>query len=143
MKKEKLGKPQIITIDITDRCQMRCQTCSKWKTSAEIKDKELNTEQWKAVFDKLREWLPDGYWICFSGGEPFLRPDLLELVDYATSIGFRVSTMSNGYSLINHVDEIIDSKLESINISLNSIIDKGIHDTSRGRDDQRTRKGQT
>lgn len=135
MKKEKLEKPQIVTIDITDRCQMKCKTCSKWQTPAEVKDKELNTEQWKAVFDKLREWLPDGYWICFSGGEPFLRPDLLELVDYATSIGFRVSTMSNGFSLINHVDEIIDSKLESINISLNSIIDKGIHDTSRGREE--------
>ena len=135
MENNKLETPQILTIDITDRCQMQCKTCSKWKVSAEVKDKELTTEQWKTVFEKLKNWLPNGYWICFSGGEPFLRPDLLELVDYATSLGFRVSTMSNGYSLMNHIDEILNCKLESINISLNSIIDKGIHDSSRGREE--------
>lgn len=133
--KKRLGKPQILTLDITDRCQMRCQTCSKWKVSSDVKDKELTTEQWKSVLDKLRSWLGDGFWICFSGGEPFIRPDLLELVDYATKIGFRVSSMSNGFSLINQVDSIIESKLESINVSLNSIIDKNIHDASRGREE--------
>lgn len=132
---EKLpSKPQILTIDITDRCQMRCTTCSKWKVSSEVKNKELTTEQWKDVLFKLRQWVGDGYWICFSGGEPFLRPDIFELIDYATEIGLRVSSMSNGFSVEHLVDKIIDSKIESINISLNSIADKTIHDNSRGRD---------
>jgi ABC-type uncharacterized transport system substrate-binding protein len=26
-----LYKPQTITLDMTDRCQLKCQTCSKWK----------------------------------------------------------------------------------------------------------------
>ena len=133
-KKKKLPKPQIVTLDITDRCQMKCETCSKWRTSAAVQSKELTTEQWKKVLDRLRGWLGEGFWLCFSGGEPFIRPDLLELVDYATKIGFKVSSMSNGYGLANQIDNIINSKLESINISLNSIIDKSIHDKSRGRE---------
>ncbi len=129
------SKPQILTIDITDRCQMQCKTCSKWQVQAsEVMQKELTTEQWKEGLQKLKIWLGDGFWICFSGGEPFLRPDIFELVDYATALGFKVSSMSNGFSLEPLVDKIIDSKLESINISLNAIADKAIHDNSRGRE---------
>ncbi|MBQ2644369.1 radical SAM protein [bacterium] len=128
------SKPQMLTLDITDRCQMQCQTCSKWQVSADVRHKELSTEQWKEVLRELRQWLGNGFWICFSGGEPFLRPDIFELTDYATSLGFKVSSMSNGFSIEQMVDNIIDSKFESLNISLNSIIDKNIHDTSRGRE---------
>jgi len=134
MKQNYPSKPQVITLDLTDRCQMECQTCSKWKISADVRHKELTTEQWKNVLDQLRAWVGDGFWLCFSGGEPFLRPDIFELTDYATSIGFKVSSMSNGFSLEPLVDKIIDSKFESLNISLNSIVDKTIHDTSRGRE---------
>lgn len=125
-------KPQVVTLDLTDRCQMRCQTCSKWQIPAEVRNKELTTEQWKEVLDKIREWVGEGFWLCLSGGEPFLRPDIFELTDYATSIGFKVSSMSNGFSIEKMVDNIIDSKFESLNISLNSIVDKTIHDKSRG-----------
>ncbi len=134
MKNKLPSKPQILTIDITDRCQMRCNTCSKWQVPAEVLHKELTTEQWKEVLKKLRYWLGDGFWICFSGGEPFLRPDIFELTDYATSLGFKVSSMTNGFSVEHLVDKIIDSKFESLNVSLNSIVDKTIHDTSRGRE---------
>lgn len=127
-------KPQILTIDITDRCQMQCKTCSKWEVSTEVMKKELTTEQWKEVLQKLRNWLGDGFWICFSGGEPFLRPDIFELTDYATSIGFKVSSMTNAFSVEHLVDKIIDTKFESLNVSLNSIVDKTIHDNSRGRE---------
>ncbi|MGN0013921.1 MAG: radical SAM/SPASM domain-containing protein [Candidatus Gastranaerophilaceae bacterium] len=134
MKNKLPSKPQMLTIDITDRCQMKCVTCSKWQVSSEVMHKELTTEQWKEVFRQLREWLGDGFWICFSGGEPFLRPDIFELTEYATSLGFKVSSMTNAFSVEHLVDKIIDNKFESLNVSLNSIVDKSIHDTSRGRE---------
>lgn len=126
-------KPQVLTLDITDRCQMQCKTCSKWKVSSEVMQKELTTEQWKEVLRQLRDWLGDGFWICFSGGEPFIRQDIFELTQYATDLGFKVSSMSNAFSVDNLVDKIIDTPFESINVSLNSIVDKSIHDNSRGR----------
>ena len=77
---ETLEKPQQITFDVTDRCQLRCVTCSKWKTvSSDVIDKELTTEEWKKVLEDLKNWLGEGFWFCFSGGEPFLRPDIFEI----------------------------------------------------------------
>ena len=44
---ENLAKPLQITFDITDRCQMECVTCSKWKTVAsEVMPKELKSLAW-------------------------------------------------------------------------------------------------
>ena len=130
-----LGKPQQITFDITDRCQMKCITCSKWNIQAkDVIDKELTTQEWKDILLKLKHWLGDGFGFCFSGGEPFLRKDIFEIIDYAYSLNVRSMTVTNAYSISNHYEKIIDSKLGGIDISLNSITDHAIHDHSRGRE---------
>jgi len=127
-------KPNQITFDITDRCQMRCVTCSKWKTVAgDVIEKELTTEEWKKVLDGLHEWLGSDFWFCFSGGEPFLRPDIFEIADYAASLGINVASMTNGFSISNLLEKIVDSSIKSLNISLNAM-NPQIHDTSRGRE---------
>ena len=127
-------KPQQITFDITDRCQMQCVTCSKWKTqSSDVINNELTTDEWKDVLNKLRNWLGEGFWFCFSGGEPFLRADIFELADYAYSLGIKVASMTNGFSIQNLYEKIVNSHIESLNISLNSINNPLIHDESRGR----------
>lgn len=131
-----LKKPEQITFDITDRCQMRCVTCSKWTTNAsEVIQKELTTNEWKDIILKLRNWLGEGFWFCLSGGEPFLRGDIFELVNYAKSLNIHPATMTNAFSISQHYDEIINSSLESINISLNAVKNCEIHDKSRGREE--------
>ncbi|MBE7705170.1 MAG: radical SAM protein [Cyanobacteria bacterium SIG29] len=129
-----LNKPEQITFDVTDRCQMQCVTCSKWKTVAsDVMSKELSTDQWKKILSDLRNWLGEGFWFCFSGGEPFLRQDIFELSDYAHSLGIKVASMTNAFSIQNLYERIIDSPIESLNISLNSISNPIVHDESRGR----------
>ncbi len=132
---ECLEKPQQITFDVTDRCQLKCVTCSKWKTvSADVINKELTTDDWKKVLSDLRNWLGEGFWFCFSGGEPFLRQDIFELADYAHSLGIKVASMTNAFSIQNLYEKIIDSPIESLNFSLNAITNPLIHDESRGRE---------
>ena len=131
---ETIEKPQQITFDITDRCQMQCVTCSKWKThSIDVIDKELNTEEWRQVLIDLRSWLGEGFWFCFSGGEPFLRADIFELAEFAHTLGIKVASMTNAFSIQSLYEKIIDSHIESLNISLNAINNPIIHDLSRGR----------
>ena len=131
---ETLEKPQQITFDVTDRCQLRCVTCSKWKTVAsDVISKELTTDDWKKVLSDLRNWLGEGFWFCFSGGEPFLRQDIFELAEYAHSLGIKVASMSNAFSIQHLYEKIVDSPIESLNISLNAINNPIIHDESRGR----------
>lgn len=129
-------KPNQITFDITDRCQMKCVTCSKWKTVAgDVISKELTTQEWKKVLDGLHEWLGTDFWFCFSGGEPFLRPDIFEISEYAASLGINVASMTNGFSIEQYLEKIVNSSIKSLNISLNSIQNPEIHNTSRGRNE--------
>ena len=134
MNKE-IEKPQQITFDITDRCQLQCVTCSKWKTvSSDVINNELTTEEWKKVLVDLKNWLGEGFWFCFSGGEPFLRSDIFELADYAHSLGIKVASMSNAFSIQKLYEKIINSPIESLNISLNAVNNPLVHDVSRGRE---------
>lgn len=132
---EILDKPQQITFDITDRCQMKCVTCNKWKISAgDVISKELTTDEWKKVLSDLKNWLGEGFWFYFSGGEPFLRQDIFELSEYAHSLGIKVGSMTNGFGISNLYEKIVESPIESLNFSLNSITNPVIHDVSRGRE---------
>lgn len=128
-------KPYSITFDITDRCQLKCITCSRWATKhSDVIDKEMTTQEWKDAMLKIKNWLGEGTSFCISGGEPFLREDILELVDYAKSIGLNPSTMSNAFSIAKYYEKIVDAPLDGINISLNAVNDYALHDWSRGRE---------
>ncbi|MCE5284628.1 MAG: putative heme d1 biosynthesis radical SAM protein NirJ2, partial [Pelosinus sp.] len=57
-------------------------------------DEELNTKEAKVLLEQIAR---AGFKIMiFSGGEPLIRPDIVELVEYATSLGLRPVFGTNG-----------------------------------------------
>lgn len=70
-----LGKklPMNYTISVSYNCPSRCKTCNVWKKKAD----DLTLEEWGKVADSLGK---SPYWFTFSGGEPFMRTDIVELV---------------------------------------------------------------
>jgi MoaA/NifB/PqqE/SkfB family radical SAM enzyme len=64
--------PMNYTISALYTCNSRCKTCNIWKKKAE----NLTIDEYKVIFKKLGR---SPYWITISGGEPFLRKDLVEL----------------------------------------------------------------
>jgi MoaA/NifB/PqqE/SkfB family radical SAM enzyme len=66
--------PINVTISVTFRCPSRCLTC--YVTSR--KARELSVEEYRLIFRALGT---APFWVTISGGEPFLRPDLAEIVD--------------------------------------------------------------
>lgn len=70
-----IGKklPMNYCISVSYNCPSKCKTCNVWKKKAN----DLTLEEWGKVFDSLGK---SPYWITFSGGEPFMRPDIVELV---------------------------------------------------------------
>lgn len=66
-------RPLNLTFSVTYRCNSRCKTCNVWKKRVE----DLTLDEYKALFDDLGTSL---YWATFSGGEPFIRPDLIDIV---------------------------------------------------------------
>jgi hypothetical protein len=60
-------------------------------------DRELNTEEWKTILDKA--WQAGIPHITLTGGEPTLRPDLLEIIAHAELNGQVCGLLSDGLKL--------------------------------------------
>jgi MoaA/NifB/PqqE/SkfB family radical SAM enzyme len=66
--------PFNVTLSVTFRCPSRCLTCNVTSRKAQ----ELTAEECRKIFRSLGK---NAYWVTISGGEPFLRPDLPDIVD--------------------------------------------------------------
>ena len=74
---------------VTYRCNARCYMCNTWKYPSKM-DEEYTPE----LVDKL----PDGLdFINITGGEPFLRTDIEQIVEKALAKTKRLVISSNGY----------------------------------------------
>jgi MoaA/NifB/PqqE/SkfB family radical SAM enzyme len=69
----------IANFAVTYRCTSRCKTCSIWKMD-QPEQGELSLEEIRVLFSSNRGFLRDVGSIQITGGEPFLRADLPELV---------------------------------------------------------------
>jgi hypothetical protein len=67
------ARPVLVTFEVTMRCNASCAFCDYWKTSPEMKAKELTS-----FVDAAKAF--DPMIVTWSGGEPLLRKDLEELV---------------------------------------------------------------
>lgn len=72
--------PINVTFSVTRRCQSRCKTCFIWKECSSTEtDEDINLETIERLFRSIG-WT---YFFNVSGGEPFLRKDLPEIVSLA------------------------------------------------------------
>ena len=91
--------PRFFTFEVTRRCNLRCRMCQyiEWLREtppARQKEGELTTEEWLAVIRQA----PRFGLITFTGGEPFVRPDFLDLLGFASSRS-RTHMITNGTML--------------------------------------------
>lgn len=68
---KKLIEPYKVTLNITNRCNSRCSICNIWKKQS---SNELTPKEIKKIFNNLKT-----DWVNITGGEPFLRKDLVEI----------------------------------------------------------------
>ena len=123
-------KPTGITFDITDRCQLKCLTCTKWKTPPEVQHKESSTEEWKLIILEMKQWLGE-FAFFFNGGKPFLRKDIFEIISFAVDNNIHPSVISNGCGFSSIAEKVVESGLESFTVSLNGL-SSCTHDVTRG-----------
>jgi pyrroloquinoline quinone biosynthesis protein E len=108
------GRPTAITLELTRRCNAKCDYCDHWR---EAKRKELTTEDW---IDVVRHFDPLAVTIC--GGEPFIRQDVLEIARGIKKLpGYRyLAVITNGWFLNEKkADELMATGIDQINVSLN------------------------
>ncbi len=86
--------PTDVSIITTYQCQMRCKMCDIWQHP---------TDSAREITAKDLEFLPNFKFINVTGGEPFLRKDLHEIIDVCFKKSERVVISTSGY----HVDRIV------------------------------------
>lgn len=87
--------PIVAHLGLTAACNMKCRYCSVRKPYHKVK--ELSTLEWKNVIDKLAGL--GVFQIGFTGGEPTLRKDIVDLAKYVTKNKCTFNLTTNGWNL--------------------------------------------
>jgi mycofactocin radical SAM maturase len=87
-----LTSPICLTWELTYACNLSCAHCLS--SSGRRDPRELSTAEAKAVIDELEAM--QVFYVNIGGGEPTVRPDFWELLDYATSHHVGVKFSTNG-----------------------------------------------
>ena len=90
-----LDSPICLTWELTYACNLSCVHCLS--SSGRRDPRELTTEECKAVIDELERM--QVFYVNIGGGEPTVRPDFWELVEYATSHHVGVKFSTNGVKI--------------------------------------------
>jgi mycofactocin radical SAM maturase len=90
-----LDAPICLTWELTYACNLSCVHCLS--SSGRRDPRELSTDECKAVIDTLERM--QVFYVNIGGGEPTVRPDFWELVDYATEHHVGVKFSTNGVKL--------------------------------------------
>jgi radical SAM protein with 4Fe4S-binding SPASM domain len=124
----KYSAPLRMDLAVTFRCQNNCAHCY---AGGSHETEELTTEQWKNVIDRLHDI--GVFIVTFTGGEPTLRDDLPELLQYAQNKGIVTGLITNGRRLKDkdYVTTLEKSGLDFVQITLESHEAK-IHDSMTG-----------
>ena len=129
------GWPRLLPFSLTilpsPRCNSRCQTCNIWKQELD----ELALDEWDRILTGLGH---TPYWFTISGGEPFLYPHLVELVQLAYDrCRPQILTLPTNSILYKRIPDMVeriaryctDSQVV-VNLSLDGVGEK--HDQIRG-----------
>lgn len=89
----KEGKLNAVLFELTYRCSEKCRHCYVVQDG----ENEISLETVKSVLKQLAEM--NVTYITFTGGEPFLRKDFMEILRYAYKLGFVIDIFTNGISI--------------------------------------------
>jgi len=110
----------------TNACNARCVHCSTEATKR--LPNELSTDEVKKMFLNLS--IAGVFDIAISGGEPFVRSDIMQIIEYMTAIGFKVGIGSNGSTVTKRItDNLKELNVSRLQISIDGT--EEIHDLSR------------
>ncbi|MCU1286966.1 MAG: coenzyme biosynthesis protein [Acidobacteriales bacterium] len=108
-------KPLALIAELTHRCPLRCVYCSNPLELAGRKQ-ELSTAEWVSIFEQAAAMgIMHAH---FTGGEPLLRDDVVELVSAARKSGLYVNLITSGVGLSEgKLSKLVHAGLDHIQLS--------------------------
>ena len=114
-------------LEVTYRCNLNCPYCY---IGHERKKDELSYDEWIRFISQI----PRYAFITLVGGEPFIRDDFIQIMEFASKKVFgKVNVVSNG-TMLNEktIDSIIKSRIILLSVSLDGW--GKTHDINRNKD---------
>ncbi len=123
-----LTSPICLTWELTYACNLACVHCLS--SSGRRDPRELTTAECKTVIDTLQRM--QVFYVNIGGGEPTVRPDFWELLDYSTAHQVGVKFSTNGIKLdAAAARRLAASDYVDVQISLDGAT-AGVNDAVRG-----------
>ena len=121
--------PKIVQIEPTNRCNLQCIMCSRWKWQAETAAGDaLSTSRLLSLFEELE--LMGTTLVLFSGGEPFLREDIFDIIRFAHKRHIKTGIFTNGTLINQEKAEMITGLGTDVCVSVDGST-SAIHDRIR------------
>src|ERR1700709_2194965 len=123
-----LDAPICLTWELTYACNLSCVHCLS--SSGRRDPRELSTDECMAIIDELERM--QVFYVNIGGGEPTVRSDFWELVDYATAHHVGVKFSTNGVKITPDVAQrLAGSDYVDVQISLDGAT-AAVNDAVRG-----------
>ena len=130
--------PNTVFIAVNSICNLRCKMCdvgqkninSQFYKNMSSSGKELSIERLKLLIDEIKSFRPI---IAVTSTEPLLYKDIMNFAQYSKSKGLEFHLTTNGYLLSKFAQEIVDSEIDVLSISLDG--PQEIHNEIRGKND--------
>ena len=135
------AKPELLAVDLNERpftvaweitrsCALACLHC-RAEAQPRRDPEELSTDEARGVIDQLVDLAPPV--LVITGGDPLMRPDVFDIVEYATARGLRVAVSPTTTALTTRarMERLRDLGVQMIHISLDGARAE-THDAFRG-----------
>ena len=125
-------KPYLVALNLTKRCNLKCDHCYLDATTKSAGgDDELSTEECYTLIDQIAV-VNKGCLLVITGGEPLVRPDILDIARHAVKLGFMVVFGTNGMLINDQMAKaLVEIGVMGVGISIDSL-DAAKHNSFRG-----------
>ncbi len=125
--------PENLLFEITNRCNLRCKMCWLWSKHGVGKafslKKELSTSEIKGIIDDVSKFKPIIY---FIGGEPLVRKDMVDILDYTKKKKLICTLTTNGTLMDKSLAKrVVETGVDLITFSIDG--DQEANDKIRGK----------
>lgn len=124
-------RPFMVIWETTNACDLACRHC-RAEAIADVVPGTLTTEEGKRLLDQIEQFGKPRPIVILTGGDPFKREDIFDLVAYGTEIGLPMATSPSGTPLLNHdnLHRLKESGAKAISLSIDGSTPE-LHDNFR------------
>jgi MoaA/NifB/PqqE/SkfB family radical SAM enzyme len=120
----------IVNIEVTNRCNMRCTFCAL--PIRQVPDKEMESRDVYRIIEELAGYQGIDFIAFHQFGEPILHKDIWSYVDKCKELGLKTQFVTNGLALTKkNIERLIEHSPSIVRISLH-VLDPENHEENRG-----------